>query len=286
MLISSSTSYLVLVFSVYSSFYAVGLSIGGGSTPVSLSAEGLKLRSALELISSSSEFRADLDEETSAIYNGLSPLIEGQRGRPCVEEGIKKVQRLQLQLDRSDGRSDITPEMISNIYYDLMSTCLRTEGGAWVAPLGPLQYVGFVMDNFITIADETSRIIDVDTLSKRMGQVLIDAPSPSDTSPDAQATITRLTEDIEAKTALQDFLLSLLRTTVRFAALREQLEGNAPPQKDFSVALSWPEAPSLVCSLDKRDVEFMLACEFGSCDEDLVIPATSIKGWISQNSLG
>merc|ERR1711916_99460 len=121
--------------------------------------------------------------------------------------------RLQLQLDRSDGRTDITPEMISNIYFDFMSTCLRTEGGAWVAPLGPLQYVGFFLENFIRV-EETRRSIDVAAIADRMGQVLIDAPSLSDESLDAQATITRLTEDVEAKLAIQDFLLTLLRTAV------------------------------------------------------------------------
>lgn len=259
------------------------LTIGQGSNSPALSAgTGLRLRNVLELISTSSVWKANLDEDSAAIYAGLSPAIEEKKGRPCVEDGIKKVQRLQLQLDRSDGRTDITPDKISDTYYTLLSICLRTEGGAWVAPLGPLQYVGFLIENFISV-DGASRTIDVSALAMRMGQVLIDAPSPGDTSsPEA----TRLMEDIGAKLAVQDCLICLLRIAVRFAALKEQLEGVPPPSEDFSVSLSWPEAPSAVCSLEKDDVQFVLSCDFGDCDDSLTIPASVIKTWVTENALG
>ena len=258
--------------------------IGNGNKLVNnLSNGALRLRNVQELIYSSSEWKAQLDEESTAIFNGLIPLIEEKKGRPCVDEAMKKVQRLQLQLDRSDGRTDITPDMISNIYFDFMSTCLRTEGGAWVAPLGPLQYVGFFLENFITV-EETRRSIDVAAIADRMGQVLIDAPSLSDESLDAQATITRLTEDVEAKLAIQDFLLTLLRTAVRFASLKDELEGT-PPVRDFSIALLWPDESSHLCSLEKLDVCFALSCDFGECDDNMIISEVAVKRWIEKNAL-
>lgn len=263
--------FAVLVFSVSA------LSIGEGSkSPAVSSAIGLKLRNVLELISASSEWKADLDAESAAVYTGLSPLMEERKGRSNVEDSIKKVQRLQLQLDRSDGRTDITPDMISNTYYDLISTCLRTEGGAWVAPLGPLQYVGFLMDNFISV-EGASRTVDVGSLASRMGQVLIDADT---SSPET----TRLLDDVVAKAAVQDCLICLLRTAVRFAALKEQLEG-APTPEVFSVALSWPETPSALCSVEKCDMQFVLSCDFGECDDRLTIPGSAMSTWIQDNAL-
>jgi hypothetical protein len=49
-----------------------------------------------------------------------------QKGRECVGESLQKLQRLVMQLDRSDGRRDIKTPEIALRYIDAISTCLRT----------------------------------------------------------------------------------------------------------------------------------------------------------------
>ena len=86
-------------------------------------------------------------------------------GRDAVGEGIKATQRLQLQLDRSDGRSDLTSDHVADKYCSFLSTCLRTEGGAWTVPLGPLDYVGFKMQNHLSVdSAAATRVINLDSI--------------------------------------------------------------------------------------------------------------------------
>ena len=56
--------------------------IGNGNKLVNYLSNGaLRLRNVQELIYSSSEWKAQLDEESTAIFNGLIPLIEEKKGR-------------------------------------------------------------------------------------------------------------------------------------------------------------------------------------------------------------
>ncbi len=49
-----------------------------------------------------------------------------QKGRECVGESLQKLQRLVMQLDRSDGRRDIKTHEIAERYIDAIGTCFRT----------------------------------------------------------------------------------------------------------------------------------------------------------------
>ena len=57
-------------------------------------------------------------------------------GRNEVEAAIKAIQRFTLQLDRSDGRPDISLPQLAEKFDDFIATCIRTDGAAWTAAIG------------------------------------------------------------------------------------------------------------------------------------------------------
>lgn len=178
------------------------------------------LRSNIELISSRDDMSAEIDDSLSNAVNQLLDDMEVKKDRPQIEACVKNIQRLQLQLDRSDGRSDITSDIIADKYFEFCSTCLRTDGGAWVAPLGPLQYVGFFMSKQIdSTTNPSTRIISLKGILTSMAQVLIDLPLNQE-SPNL--------EKGEANAKIIDLGLSLVRIAIRFAIFQETLEGKPP----------------------------------------------------------
>lgn len=260
-----------------------GATLGKGSKVVALRQTS---RSAMELVAASRSMQLELDEESATLYaEVVSPFVEASSGRSCVEENMKKVQRLQLQLDRSDGRSDITPGMIATTYFEFLSTCLRTEGGAWVAPLGPLQYVGFVIDQHISVHEE-ERVVNVETMAERMGRVLIDLPADNDSSPEAKKTHAALDDGKLQQVVIQDCLICLVRTAVRFAIYKETLEGQPTPASDFAVRVQLPvDGPTRVCSVSKEDMQVVLACDFGDCDDELRLLPEVVASWAATHQL-
>jgi hypothetical protein len=115
------------------------------------------------------------------------------KGRSKVEQSIQIIQRLQLQLDRSDGRPDFTPDVLAEKYYDFLSTCLRTEGAAWTATLGPMEYVGLRMKDCIQVANaegQNLRSLDVSKLCDTSAKILLDMPTG--TTPIEKAMLMRL----------------------------------------------------------------------------------------------
>jgi hypothetical protein len=243
-------------------------------------------RNALELVASSSTMQMELDEEMSNLHAEIvAPFVEASNGRNSVEENMKKVQRMQLQLDRSDGRSDITSDVIATSYYELLSTCLRTEGGAWVAPLGLLQYVGFMIDKYVSVNGK-ERTIDVEAIARRMGQVLIDLPEGEDASPEALKT-RALLEDPIKHGAITDCLICLVRTAIRFAVHKELLQGGSPPETfDFSIRVALPANCEVgVGEVSKDDLQIILACDFGGCDDDLSLSPEVVRSWAKAHKL-
>ena len=109
-----------------------------------------------------------------------------EKGSNAIQNGLAGVQRIQLQLDRSDGRpASITTGFIANKYSMLISSSLRTEienydKKSWLAVLGPLEYVGYKMRDVITIDD--SCILDFPLMISKMKQILLDITS-SDEDP-------------------------------------------------------------------------------------------------------
>jgi len=171
------------------------------------------------------------------------------QGREAVGDQIKTIQRLQLQLDRSDGRSDLTSDFVADKYFDFLSACLRTEGGAWTATLGPMEYVGLKISQHISWSikeeegqqqqqDESAKIppstkvLSLPALLKQMGNCLIDLPSDPSKAP-ASLRVEA------AQLRLQDLSISLTRIACRYALLQEQLQGEAGGGS-FGLALACP----------------------------------------------
>lgn len=72
-----------------------------------------------------------------AEYNSVMHL-RGTSGPESVQRALQIVQRLILQLDRSDKRADLGPDVLANRFNSFFSTCLQSSGSSWTAALGPL----------------------------------------------------------------------------------------------------------------------------------------------------
>ena len=316
---------LLLFYSVVIGFSIARL-IGRASIPASrqltLSNPELKLQTVIDLIALGEKGQYDVEDE--AILNLVESKLD-VKGRTQVENAIKNIQRLQLQLDRSDGRPDFTPDVLASKYYDFISTCLRTGGGAWTATLGPMEYIGLKMQNHVTSADAI-RTVDVVKLSESMGKVLIDLPSGNNAI--EKAALARLSGgdaqrniwDLGAIIAYLHFIylsfnetifkwtepfiiihhnigllrtgLSLVRVATRFAILYDQLEGRTLPENGFGLEFKCPPEKILRCPTIPA-VEAMLYLDFGFDQIDdsrrhegvLSVDAGQVKNWASKNML-
>ena len=158
-------------------------------------------------------------------------------GRAAVGDQIKAIQRLQLQLDRSDARTDLTSDLVADKYFQFLSTCLRTPGGAWTAGLGPMEYVGLDIKQHISWSSVTrqppTRILSLPSLLGKMCSCLIDVPSDSSKIPAALRVEA-------ASNKLQDLSLALTRVACRYALLKEQLEEGKSAEVAFALAVEIP----------------------------------------------
>jgi hypothetical protein len=206
-------------------------------------------------------------------------------GREAVGEGVKATQRLQLQLDRSDGRSDMTSDLVAEKYCNFISICLRSEGGAWTVPLGPLEYVGFKMQKHISAeVGKEMRVINLDSMFKQMSSCLIDFP----TDPAKVSPIFRV--DGEPKRKTLDLSLALVRLACRCALLSDQLEGRPTPGP-FALALQTASTSATALPIDTLQelLRLDLGFEQQVIDSDgglIVAPPSETSRWIAANSLG
>jgi len=144
-----------------------------------------------------------------------------EKGFNAVQNGLSAVQRIQLQLDRSDGRpASITTGFIANKYSMLISSCLRTQiedndKKTWLAVLGPLEYVGFRMKDIIK--SENSYILDSPLMITKMKQILLDITS-SDEDPIMNKKDEASAEEIRNLSVL------LARCALRYTIYIDQFE--------------------------------------------------------------
>lgn len=217
----------------------------------------------------------------SSIPSEVLQSINTNKDRQAVGDSVKSIQRLQLQLDRSDGRPDFTSDVLAEKYFHFLSTCLRTEGGAWTVTLGPMDYVGLKMKQHISKSStpKPCRTINLKTLYDQMSSCLIDLPtdrskiSPSLLLPDPQARIV-------------DLSLTLTRIACRCALLSDQLEENSVSE-EFELAINYCTHP---VSAGMHDLLEMLQLDFGfipakNDDHVLRIDSESVGSWIAHNSL-
>ena len=156
-----------------------------------------------------------------AISRGIcTGTILSDKGDEAIKIGLQQVQRLQLQLDRSDGRpASITVGSIANKYSMLISSCLRPviedDENAWLAALGPLEYVGFRIHDFIK-EEEDVYIVDYSLMVTKMKRILLDISS-NEEDPMHNKKDDKSAEDIK------DLSINLARIVLRYAFYIEKL---------------------------------------------------------------
>lgn len=206
-------------------------SFSGGAFSAVPPGSGLSDDRFKELVPLRTEAELQLDFNPSLIlpdnllqaqwYDELMKQRKTSIGRESVQTALKTIQRLMLQLDRSDGRPDYSPGLLASRYYDFVGTCLRSQGGAWTAVLGPLEYVGLRIGDHVVdrqISGQTVRMVNVISLCAAMSACLLDLNLQE---ADAANRALKLSRDNVVN--ILDLGLALTRVAVRYAILKEDL---------------------------------------------------------------
>lgn len=235
------------------------------------------------------------------------------RGREAVQSATQTIQRLIIQLDRSDGRSDMTSEVLANKFYDFLSTCLRSDGLGWTAALGPMEYIGMKLTNYVTevsVNDERIRVVDVAGICNKMCTCMIDLDL------NEASSITKISKFTQQnKECVLDLSLSLTRLALRYALYKDQLESHTSPTVETetetnlardifnSIELNTMTAAfaditgmtqlSEVIIPSNRRLDVILHYDMLVDEEDLPVPGSSrvivrkqdLKKWIEKNPI-
>lgn len=210
----------------------------------------------------------------------------GKSGRAEVEAAIKTFQRFTLQLDRSDGRPDITLVKLAEKYDDFVSTCLRTEGAAWTAAIGPLDYLGVKLPAYRQ-RESHLYTIDVPALCVAVGTKLLDLPtSPAERNKIVDASDTN-------RNAVWSLGLVVARLATRFALFEDVLQGNAMQHSDPLLVLRYLADDDSDRGVPPAAViESILSLDLGISDysvdqgSNTFITSRSAMGtWIQKNNL-
>lgn len=140
------------------------------------------IQSCITMKLSSSLLRLKSINDLSIIRGKIDGEITINKGSDAIQNGLQVVQRLQLQLDRSDGRpASISIGNIASKYSMLISSVLRTviedrDTKLWTTVLGPLEYVGFRIKEMIK-QENTNYVIDFPLLITKMKKILLDISS-------------------------------------------------------------------------------------------------------------
>ena len=210
----------------------------------------------------------------------------GKSGRTEVEAAIKAFQRFSLMLDRSDGRPDIGLVKLAEKYDDFVSTCLRTEGAAWTAAIGPLDYLGVKLPAY---RQRESHIytIDVPALCVAVGTKLLDLP----TSPEERNKVVDASDN--NRNAIWSLGLVIARLATRFTLFEDVLEGNAMQHSDPTLVLRYqPVDDSDRCVPPAAVIESILHLDLGmdeyTVDESsaaLITSRAAMATWVTKNNL-
>lgn len=99
----------------------------------------LLLKSEIELLLNASPatgesvdaqfLQAEICSKEKGAAQWVEEVVSEQKvcGKEAVEQVVQEAQRLLLQLDRSDGRPDLSAPVLANRFYALAATCLRTK---------------------------------------------------------------------------------------------------------------------------------------------------------------
>lgn len=191
----------------------------------------LPLKSEVEMILDLKNIQIPESIEKLDWYKEILKERENQ-GREAVQAAVSKMQRLTLQLDRSDGRPDINPDVLAEKFYSFAATCLRTEGAAWTAALGPFEYVGMRIRDCVEdfkVEGEEIRAINVAKMSSMMGKSLIDLDLKD------LESIKKLEEfQPDQVNKILDLSVAITRIAIRYAIYKEVIEEHEPKPSSFS----------------------------------------------------
>jgi len=207
------------------------------------------------------------------------------KGRERVMEALKQHQRLVLQLDRSDGRSDLKPQYIAEKYRNLFSICFRTGGAAWTAAFNALQFSGLLMQNYFYQKNDDF-ILDLDELCSDCSKRLLEY------SPDSNQ------EKDEQHMFIQDMMLGVTRVMLRALLFHKELLQNIQcDRKVTNLVVKFGNFPPF---FPKEALETVLTLDFQPFMKFEVEDSSKQKGesvdvykvavesadlWISNNSL-
>ena len=198
-------------------------------------------------------------------------------GRQNVDEAMQRFQRLIQQLDRSDGRSDISYDVLSDRFYDFCGTCLRTKGEAWMAAIARLEFIGIVMNKFVINERNNSKEIDIGLLLYTSARLLLDLDGPK------FKKIADVGDSVK-QGKMKDLMVGVIRL-----AMRQIVAGEGERSKDaFILKLLYPtklepESLTALPSIDaiKCVLELDVGCSYSWTEETGIfeISADSIGTW-------
>jgi hypothetical protein len=198
----------------------------------------------LKILKSETEMILDNDKKTNLPNSiiesdSFKELIKIReiKDRSAVESSVNSIQRLILQLDRSDGRPDFTADVLASKYYNFVSTCLRCGGTAWTAVLGPMDYIGLKFKDFVTdieVGGEIFRIIKIADFCIAISRILLDVNLKEDKSVD---TLLKFSSETKFSSII-DLSYALIRIIIRYAIFKENFDNHvveeASKQTKFS----------------------------------------------------
>ena len=202
-----------------------------------------------------------------------------KKDRELVEAAMQRFQRFTLQMDRSDGRPDLTYDILCDRYYDFMGTMLRNEGEAWRVGTAGLEYIGFKMDTFLQRETNEKYInIDIAKLAYVTCTFLLDLDS-------SKLKTVIGTADKAKLLKVQDVILAVLRLTTRHAI--SESNGNLSSSlKIKSFTGLQPDAQVIVPSQKSvrtiLDLDASCECAAEESSDYIVIDEANVKAWATR----
>lgn len=202
-----------------------------------------------------------------------------KKDRELVDAAMQRFQRFTLQMDRSDGRPDLTYDILCDRYYDFMGTMLRNEGEAWRVGTAGLEYIGFKMDTFLQRETNEKYInIDIAKLAYVTCTFLLDLDS-------SKLKTVIGTADKAKILKVQDVILAVLRLTIRHAI--SESNGNLSSSlKIKSFTGLQPDAQVIVPSQKSvrtiLDLDASCECAAEESSDYIVIDEANVKAWATR----
>ena len=172
-------------------------------------------------------------------------------------------------------------------FNDFVSICLRTDGPAWTAAIGPLDYLGMKMASFYVKQEHleskksSTVVFDSAKLCKDIANRLLDL---SDSSMVAMS--------IESRDAFWNLCFVITRLAVRCILFESELEGNEEA-KDDNVSLhikysglseSNLQPPSYVLE-SILSLDMCMDYSINALEECFVVSSEEVAAWKGRNQL-